>query len=796
MQHPVRDHSADRLFTPVRFGALLALLIFAAFPTVLLGLQTFVLRDFGFFAYPLAHFQRDCFWHGEWPLWNPYNQCGVPFLAQWNTLPLYPLSLIYLLPPLTWGLGIFCLLHLWLAGLGMFFLARRWTGNPFAAAFAGVGFAFNGFTLNLLMWPSHLATFAWMPWVILAVELAWRSGGRHILLAALAGMLQMFAGGPEIIALTWALLLALWFQQCLRPAAGAHAPEDPAPGKALLWRFPLVAGLVVALSAAQLLPFLDLVAHSQRDAGYADFRWSMPGWGWVNFLVPQAFGGTWNAGVFFQHGQAWTSSYYLGLGMVWLAVLALWKTPDRRVRLLGMAAVAGLVLALGDNTPVLPALRQLIPPLGFITYPVKYILLTVFIAPLLAAAALARFFPGSPAPDDAAWSEPTAGSDKKKSGPLLAPLRWLPMGALLLALISGIVGWAWWFPFPGDDPRATLLNGASRAGFLMVTGGALWLLVRPIPSGLIRLAPLLLILTAWFDVFTHVPPQNPTVSPWIYQPGLARTKLALQPQPELGGSRLMVSPGAAHEFIHFASGNPQDNFLAKRIGYCANVNTLDAVPKVDGFFSLTPRESDQVLGLFYRTTNADYPRLEDFMGVSQITASSERLQWQPRKTFLPLLTAGQTPVFLNDAATLEALTQKDFDGGKRVILPESARSLVTVTHPTRAHILSSTFGRQSVDAQVEAAEPSLVVVAQTYYHHWRAFVDGQPVPLLRANGAFQAVPMPAGRHHLHLAYQDRTFQIGMIISAATGLGCLMVGWVLRARPPSLRKNEPGAASLP
>jgi len=370
------------------------------------------------------------------------------------------------------------------------------------------------------------------------------------------------------------------------------------------------------------------------------------------------------------------------------------------------------------------------------------------------------------------------------------------MGALLLALISGIVGCAWWFPFPGDDPRSTLLNGASRAGFLMVTGGALWLLARPTASGLIRLAPLLLILTAWLDVFTHVPPQNPMVSPWIYEPGLARTTLALQPQPELGGSRLMVSPGAAHEFIHFAAGNPQDNFLAKRIGYCANVNTLDAVPKVDGFFSLTPRESDQVLGLFYRTTNADYPRLEDFMGVSQITASSERLQWQPRQTFLPLLTAGQTPVFLSDAATLEALTQKDFDGGKKVILPESARSLVTVTHPTRARILSSTFGRQSVDAQVEAAEPSLVVVAQTYYHHWRAFVDGQPVPLLRANGAFQAVPMPAGRHHLHLAYQDRTFQIGMIISAATGLGCLMGGWVLRARPHSSRKNTPRAAALP
>ena len=36
--------------TPGRFGLILGLLIFAAFPQVVLGWQTFVVRDFGFFA--------------------------------------------------------------------------------------------------------------------------------------------------------------------------------------------------------------------------------------------------------------------------------------------------------------------------------------------------------------------------------------------------------------------------------------------------------------------------------------------------------------------------------------------------------------------------------------------------------------------------------------------------------------------------------------------------------------------------------------------------------------------------
>ena len=55
---------------------------------------------------------RESFWRGEMPLWNPYNNCGLPFLAQWNTLALYPGSLFYLLLPLSWALGVFCLLHL------------------------------------------------------------------------------------------------------------------------------------------------------------------------------------------------------------------------------------------------------------------------------------------------------------------------------------------------------------------------------------------------------------------------------------------------------------------------------------------------------------------------------------------------------------------------------------------------------------------------------------------------------------------------------------------------------------
>ena len=119
--------------TSRRFALLLVVLVLVDYGAVILGWKSFFFRDFGYFGYPLAHYHRECFWRGELPLWNPLSCNGLPFLAQWNTLTLYPLSLIYLLLPLPWSLNLFCVAHLVLAGTGMFVLARHWTGNRLAA---------------------------------------------------------------------------------------------------------------------------------------------------------------------------------------------------------------------------------------------------------------------------------------------------------------------------------------------------------------------------------------------------------------------------------------------------------------------------------------------------------------------------------------------------------------------------------------------------------------------------------------------------------------------------------------
>jgi len=768
--------AADEWLTPARFALVLGALIFAAFPEVLLGIETFVVRDFGLFAYPLAHYQRTCFWRGELPLWNPYNNCGLPFLAQWNTMPLYPPALVYLGLPLSRALGLFCLLHLFFAGLGMYFLARRWTGNCLGASVAGLAFAFNGLTLNLLMWPSHIATLSWMPWVLLCVEQAWRLGGRSLVLAALAGALQMLAGGPETILLTWLLLVALWTVD--------HAPKAGLGQEAVSrWRTGFrcvsVVLLVAGLAAAQLLPFLDLTAHSQREQGYADLRWSMPGWGWANFLVPMVFGDTWNQQLFYQYWQSWTSSYYLGMGVLLLALLAVATVRERRVRWLAAGAATALILAFGDQTFVYPWLRRLMPALSLMTYPVKFVTVIAFAVPLLAGFALAR------------WRESPAGKAREPEKKLIL------FGGVLLALIAAILVWAWRWPFPRDNVPATLINGAARAGFLALAMVVLLTLRRKARPEWQRMLFLVLLFVCWLDVWTHEPSQNPTVPPRVYAAGLARARLAMNPEPALGQSRAMVSPAAEAKLNWFVLREPEDNLLAKRLGYFSDCNVLDEVPKVNGFFSLYPRECAALGARLYASADTNFLHLADFMSVSQLTAPGEILKWLPRGSFLPLATAGQTPVFLDDPGALNALFRPDFDGRKTVFLPPEVRAQVSVTRATDARVLAQRFESQRVVLEVEAAAPSLVVVAQTYYHWWRAEVDGRPTPVWRANYAFQALEVPAGRHQVRLSYQDRLFQAGGFLSCLSLAGCLAI-W-LRSRPlPPVRRpiGENGLSPAP
>jgi hypothetical protein len=728
-----------------RFALLLAALIGAAFPRVVLGWQSFVIRDFGLFSYPVAQFQREAFWRGELPLWNPYNFCGLPFLAQWNTMCLYPPALVYLLLPLTWGLGFFCLAHLFWGGLGMYLLARAWTRNSLAAGLAGVLFAFNGLSLTFLMWPSHVATFAWAPWVIMVAERGWRRSGAALLPAVFAGAAQMLAGGPETILFAWGFLFLL---------ACGDVVVGHAPGWRIAARFAGIVLGVAAVSAAQLLPTLHLVWHSQRYAGFGRSDWAMPIWGWANLLVPvfKAFADA--QGVLFQPGQSWTTSYYTGVAALFLAVISLKRNRDWWV--MGLLVVTALVLALGDAGWAFRILRRIVPAVGFLRYPIKAVILLELLIPLLAASGIAAVL---------RRAEPFGVFERMVAGLVVA-----------LIALTAIAGWK----FPTQVPLAILplSNGATRIVFFLLIVALLELLQRITGGARVGLGLLLLVGT-WLDLWLHVPTQNPTARPLIYGRDWTAALRDWKPAPALGASRAMLSPIAGATLMKHRLPDLETNYLVSRLVLQADANLLDHIPTPFGFYSLIPEEINNATVLPYMNTNHAYAALLDFMGVAQITSAEDPLRWLPRPTALPLVTAGQKVFIASDNSAYEGLSRTNIDFGRIVVLPPEAEATVTATQRVGARVLASTFETHRVIVEAETPANSVVVISQTWYPAWKARMDGLPVRVWRANYAFQAVQLPPGRHRIELYYRDDLFVLGAWISALGLATCAALGFVMR-----------------
>jgi hypothetical protein len=744
---------SDTWLNPTRFAIVLAGLIAAYFPDVLLGGKSFVFRDFGIFTYPNAFFQRESFWHGEIPLWNPLNNCGIPFLAQWNTTALYPLSLLYILLPFAWGLNMFLLIHLFWAGLGMYLLASQWTKNRLAAAIAGLAFVFNGMMLNCLMWTSNLASLAWMPWIILVVEQAWLLGGRRIILAALASTIQMLAGAPEVIVFTWLVLFALW--------TGRMATDRQARLRTFA-RVILVVIIVTLLSAVQLLPFLDLLAHSERSRAYGTSIWAIPLWGWANLFVPLFHCYKAPLGVYFQPWQDWTSSYYLGAGVLTLGLLALVLARTPRVWLLAGLAVFGFVVALGDQGMLYTVMLKLFPALGFMRYPIKFAFLTVFATPLLAAFAVAWF----------------RNADAKSPANALGWASGLML--LSVAAIAGILWYAHSHPFPTEQWPVLWRNGLFRAVFVVLIVGTVLILGRIQNRRLQWITGLLLLIFIWLDVVTHAPTQNPTVETSVFQPGLLTQRL--DPVPQLGEARVFMTKQSHDLFYGSELTDLYKDYIGRRCALLGDCNILDGIPVPDGFYSLYVREQRGIFSQFFRSpTNAFPAGFADFLAVSHISDPEKVLAWQFRPTHLPFYTIGPKPVFVDLSNTPALLLQTNFNPRQVVYLPAETKNLLTVTNLANGTIRTAHFAAQRLDFEAEADSPALIVLSQTYYHPWRVYVDDKPTQLLRANYAFQAVEIPAGHHAVRLVYEDHMFQLGASISAVSLAGCLLLSFQIIRR---------------
>ncbi|MDZ4836169.1 MAG: hypothetical protein SGJ27_20515 [Candidatus Melainabacteria bacterium] len=93
-----------------------------------------------------------------------------------------------------------------------------------------------------------------------------------------------------------------------------------------------------------------------------------------------------------------------------------------------------------------------------------------------------------------------------------------------------------------------------------------------------------------------------------------------------------------------------------------------------------------------------------------------------------------------------------------------------VTHIKPVEVL--VYEPEHISLSVRAAKPSFIVLNETYYPGWKAYVDGVPAPCFRANGFARAVFVQAGSHLVGFDFRSESLKLGGMLSVASF--CLLI----------------------
>ncbi len=140
-------------------------------------------------------------------------------------------------------------------------------------------------------------------------------------------------------------------------------------------------------------------------------------------------------------------------------------------------------------------------------------------------------------------------------------------------------------------------------------------------------------------------------------------------------------------------------------------------------------------------------------------------------------------VVWSEDAAFEKVVKHAEDAPRVVVLeaPDPSPIVVDVPAGVTEGVAIVESRSEWVAIEVDAAQPGVLVLTDTYYRGWEATLDGQRTPILRADYAFRGVAVPRGSHRVEFRYRPPSVWLGILVSA---VGFLIVVAVLRSRRAS------------
>ncbi len=688
-----------------------------------------------FLAFGAYQYQRMS--QGQIPLWNPWNNGGMPFLADPQTAVFYPPRLLTIAAgTLTGGWSYFLLelemaVHVLAFSLLMYLLLRRMTGHlngsvP-GAAVAAIISGYGGWTTGYpLLQLAILESAIWLPLVVLGIYEATRQkvvNWRWLMLSGLALGVSWLAGHSQT---SWQLsmLAVAWL--------GWRAWEQRSGRRLFAYMLLVVVMLAFGLAAVQLLPGIEYLQHTGRAGlGYDAKGNGFPVRDLLQFLFPAQL--------------SLFSPLYVGIAGLLLVLIAI-QQRLMAARFWLLTALFALALSLGSNAALFPLLYNVLPGLRWFRGQERAAFLVSQSLAIVAGLCLARLntVPGG----FALWS-------------IIRRMLTLIAGVSMLVMILAPLGW------PGPDTPDML--GAALFTALLVVG--CWFILRGLVQGnsipgWSWLLPALLV----FDLFTI---NMDATGTWESVPADAQVAgappalvAAVQGDRDLpfrvdGLRGLHDNYGSMYQVADMRGISPL--FLSgpwALIGWEA-INPLAwelfAVRYVYSDWNQLPIPAGAILEGRDRYGPINLHRLED-----------------PRP-WAHLLT--QFEVVDSDEAAWQRLADPTFNERLVAVLDRSPALLPQDPGDGEASVTS--FTPEYIAIRVNAAGDSLLSLAHPHYPGWQVRIDGVESDLLRAYGALSAVPVPAGDHLVELEYNPVTWRTGAMISALTLLASLVFFWRLR-----------------
>jgi len=755
--------------------------------------NSFYFRDLARQFFPVRSFVVEGLRQGQVRWWDPYTHEGTPVA----TAPVaYLPDLLHVLAPGEWFFSLLLALHVPLAAAGFCALAGALgLGRP-AAAGGAIAYALGGFGLSSLSLYVHLQALAWTPFVLLGLFRAAHFGARGVAIGAVVVAVAASTTALEIVAQSVLVGAAL-------VPSGAGPRRLARLGAALL--------LGAGLAAAALVPTLSQLEGSARSAGFpieTVLAFSIHPLSLVQALI-----GNWHFDLNDPMGRFWGDqllggypyllSLYLGAPLLALAAAGA-ALGGRRTLVLGALGLAGLLVSLGPAAG-LSSVVEAAPLLRMFRFPCKAYFTVHVVATLLAALGLNALQRGR----RRAWIA-AALCALSLGGALTAAAALTRLSPTLANRLGDTLFPAGWSGAARAAPLDAILEDATRGGGIAAVLGLLAVLalggrVRPE-----RAAWAAVVLVA-ADLLRTGAGLNPMVSPSFYAASPESTGAAEEIR-STGGRLFTCEPEFSPAFhrARLADGRAVDvwTMAAYQEALLPNFQLRLAVPTAFSLDQTGLVPANRVLeepALACRALDHLLPRLRA-AGVAWVLSvdALSHPELKLRQVLRPVRVAplglhlyalaDPLPMYFvasaarpaaSAAAAEQIAREPGFQAKGGVALEAHGAPMAGA----RGEVLEVRATPGRLEMAVLADRPSFAVVREAQAPGWSAWVDGLPQRVLRADGRYRAVAIPAGASRVTMRYRPPHLGVALVMSAFCG-ATIAVLWARARRGPT--PGEPDA----